>query len=71
MHFATTEKIIFPSMFSREIPLNWLMSWESFSFGMKVVIALLHAVGMDWVFQATSISFHSNFRRPGQLLNTL
>lgn len=39
MHLTKTEKMIFPSMFSRAMPLNCLMFWESFSFGMKVVQA--------------------------------
>lgn len=48
------------------MPLNWLMLWESFSFGMKVVTALLHAVGMASFFQAMPISLHMNFRVLGR-----
>ena len=65
MRFAITEKKIFPSTFNKAMPLNWLMLWESFSFGMKVVTALLHAGGMDWVFQAEHIILHKKLQGPG------
>lgn len=58
-------------MFNRVMPLNWLKSWKSFSFGMKVVMGLLHADGMACVFWALIISFHRSLRRPGQLFYTL
>lgn len=47
MHFAITKKEIFPSTFNRAMPLSWLILWESFSVGMKLVTALLHAGEMD------------------------
>lgn len=71
MRFAITEKKIFPSTFNKAMPLNWLMCWESFSFGMKVVTALLHAGGMDSFFQAMTMSLHKSFRVLGQFLYTL
>lgn len=46
------------------------MSWVSFSFRMKVVMALLHSDGMVWVWQAIVISFGRSLRRSGQLLGT-
>lgn len=71
MRLAMTEKKIFPSTFNRAMPLNWLMFWESFSLGMKMVTALFHSDGMAWAFQTTLIILKSSFKSPGQLLYTL
>ncbi len=67
IHFVITEKI-FPSTFSRAMPLNCLMLQKTFSFGIKVVTALFHAAGIALDFQATPISFHNSFRIMGQFL---
>lgn len=41
----------------------YFMSWESFSFRMKVLMVLRHSDGMVWVLQV--ISFRRSLRRPG------